>query len=51
MRLTAALLPQNSPNATEIWVERVKRLRFAERNGNYDGFFTRFNDSVVAASH
>jgi hypothetical protein len=32
-------------------VERVKPLRFAERNGNYDGFFTRFNDSVAAASH
>jgi uncharacterized oxidoreductase len=42
---------KNSPDATEICVERVKPLRFAERNGNYDGFFTRFNDSVAAASH
>jgi uncharacterized oxidoreductase len=42
---------KSSPDATEICVERVKPLRFAERNGNYDGFFTRFNDSVAAASH
>jgi hypothetical protein len=32
-------------------VERVKPLRFAERSGNYDTFFKRFNDSVAAASH
>jgi uncharacterized oxidoreductase len=42
---------KTSPEATEICVERVKPLRFAERNGNYDGFFTRFNDSVAAAAH
>jgi uncharacterized oxidoreductase len=42
---------KSSPDATEICVERVKPLRFAERNENYDGFFTRFNDSVAAASH
>ena len=36
---------KSSPDATEICVERVKPLRFAECNGNYDGFFTRFNDS------
>jgi uncharacterized oxidoreductase len=42
---------KSSPEATEICVERVKPLRFAERNGNYDAFFTRFNDSVSAASH
>jgi uncharacterized oxidoreductase len=41
---------KKSPNATEICVERVKPLRFAER-GNYDTFFKRFNDSVAAASH
>ncbi len=53
MRLTASLLPhlKNSPDATEICVERVKLLRFAECDGNYDGFFTRFNDSVAAAAH
>jgi uncharacterized oxidoreductase len=42
---------KNSPNATEICVERVKPLRFAECSGNYDIFFKRFNDSVAAASH
>jgi uncharacterized oxidoreductase len=42
---------KSSPDATEICVERVKPLRFAECNGNYDGFFTRFNDSVAAAAH
>jgi uncharacterized oxidoreductase len=39
------------PDANEICVERVKPLRFAERNGGYDAFFTRFNDTVAAASH
>ena len=42
---------KSSPEATEICVERVKPLRFAECNGNYDGFFARFNDSVAAAAH
>jgi uncharacterized oxidoreductase len=42
---------KTSPDATEICVERVKPLRFAERNGGYDAFFTRFNDAVAAASH
>jgi uncharacterized oxidoreductase len=30
---------ENSPNSTEICVERVKPLRFAERSGQYDAFF------------
>ncbi len=42
---------KSSPEATEICVERVKPLRFAERNGGYDAFFTRFNDAMAAASH
>lgn len=42
---------KSSPEATEICVERVKPLRFAERNGGYDAFFTRFNDAIAAASH
>jgi uncharacterized oxidoreductase len=42
---------KNSPNATEICVERVKPLRFAERNGDYDDFFTRSNNRVAAAAH
>lgn len=39
---------KNSPEATEIIVERVKPLRFAAA-GDYDGFFTKFNDTMVAA--
>ena len=39
----------NQPDATEILVERVKPLRFAEANGGYDGFFKTFNDGMVAA--
>jgi uncharacterized oxidoreductase len=37
-----------SPEATEICVERVKPLRFAEANGGYDGFFRKFNDAAAA---
>lgn len=36
------------PDATEILVERVKPLRFAEVNGDYNGFFKRFNDAQSA---
>ncbi|MBV8969739.1 MAG: SDR family NAD(P)-dependent oxidoreductase [Verrucomicrobia bacterium] len=39
---------RNSPNATEICVERVKAMRSAERSGSYDAFFKEFNDSVTA---
>jgi uncharacterized oxidoreductase len=42
---------KSSPDATEICVERVKPLRFAERSGDYDSFFTRFNDAIAAAAH
>jgi uncharacterized oxidoreductase len=42
---------KTSPDATEICVERVKPLRFAEVNGGYDGFFKKFNDGVSAAAH
>jgi uncharacterized oxidoreductase len=38
---------RTSPEATEICVERVKPLRFAEASGTYDSFFKRFNDSVA----
>jgi uncharacterized oxidoreductase len=40
---------KSSPGSTEICVERVKPLRFAEANGGYDAFFTKFNDGVTAA--
>jgi uncharacterized oxidoreductase len=39
---------KTSPDATEICVERVKPLRFAEANGGYDGFFKNFNDAFSA---
>jgi len=41
---------KSSPDATEICVERVKPLRFAEANGGYDAFFKKFNDTVAAAA-
>ncbi len=39
---------QTQPNATEILVERVKPLRYAEQNGaeNYTAFFKQFNDAM-----
>jgi uncharacterized oxidoreductase len=40
---------KTSPSATEICVERVKPLRFAEANGGYDAFFQKFNDAMAAA--
>jgi uncharacterized oxidoreductase len=40
---------KTSPGASEICVERVKPLRFAEANGGYDAFFKNFNDAVAAA--
>jgi uncharacterized oxidoreductase len=42
---------KSSPDATEILVERVKPLRFAERGENYEAFFKKFNDTISAAAH
>lgn len=44
---------ENSPNSTEICVERVKPLRFAEASGQHDAFFKGFNDGMAdaAAAH
>ena len=39
---------ENSPNTTEICVERVKPLRSAEASGQYDTFFKNFNDGMAA---
>jgi uncharacterized oxidoreductase len=39
---------KTSPNATEICVERVKPLRFAEASGNYDEVFQTFNGRIAA---
>jgi uncharacterized oxidoreductase len=41
---------KTSPDTTEICVERVKPLRFAEANGGYDAFFKKFNDAVTASA-
>jgi uncharacterized oxidoreductase len=41
---------KTSPDATEICVERVKVLRFAEANGGYDAFFKKFNNAMTAAA-
>jgi len=41
---------KNSPEATEICVERVKPLRFAEKGGNYAAFFKTFNDTMTTAA-
>jgi uncharacterized oxidoreductase len=41
---------KTSPQATEICVERVKPLRFAEANGGYDSFHKKFNDTMAAAA-
>jgi uncharacterized oxidoreductase len=41
---------KTSPDATEICVERVKALRFAEANGGYDAFFKKFNNAMTAAA-
>lgn len=42
-------LLRNSPEATEICVERVKAQRFAEANGTYQTFYTKVNDAQAAA--
>ena len=43
-------LIKTQPDATEILVERVKPLRFAEQNGpeKYAAFFQQFNDAMSA---
>lgn len=39
---------KSSPDASEICVERVKRLRFAEESGSYGHISKHFNDSAQA---
>jgi len=41
---------KSAPEATEICVERVKPLRFAEAGGGYDAFYKKFNDTMTAAA-
>ena len=40
---------KHSPEATEILVERAKPMRFAERGGGFDEFFTNFNQGWLAS--
>jgi uncharacterized oxidoreductase len=42
-------LLQTQPQADEIVVERVKRFRFAERDGTYDDIYPGFNQTMTAA--
>jgi uncharacterized oxidoreductase len=44
---------KTQPNATEILVQRVHPLRFAEQNGpeKYTAFFHQFNDAMAADPH
>ena len=42
-------LLQTQPQADEIIVERVKRFRFAERDGAYDDIYPVFNQAMTAA--
>ena len=42
------ILLQTQPQADEIVVERVKRLRFAERDGVYDDIYPTFNETITA---
>jgi uncharacterized oxidoreductase len=42
-------LLQTQPEADEVIVERVKRFRFAERDGAYGDIYPAFNDAMVAA--
>ena len=37
------------PDVKEVLVQRVQAQRFAEQRGEYDAFFQRMNDTLVAA--
>jgi len=39
---------KHSPETTEICLQRVKPLRHAEANGNYDVFFRTFNERTAS---
>jgi uncharacterized oxidoreductase len=43
-------LLDTTPDATELCVERVKPLRFAQARGGYDTFFQTFNATMAAAT-
>ena len=42
---------KTQPDATEICVENVKRLRFATESGHYDAVFKGLNDAMATGLH
>jgi uncharacterized oxidoreductase len=42
-------LLRSQPDATEIVVERARRFRNAERDGEYDKIYPAFNEQMTAA--
>jgi uncharacterized oxidoreductase len=42
---------KTQPNAQEVCVENVKRLRFAAESGHYDAMFKGLNDAMAAGLH
>jgi uncharacterized oxidoreductase len=42
---------KEQPEATEILVERVLPLRYAEKNGDFEKAFLGFNDAMAAGGH
>lgn len=42
---------ETQPDATEICVENVKRLRFAAESGHYDAVFKGMNDAMATGLH
>jgi uncharacterized oxidoreductase len=48
LRETFNFLREN-PDAPEVIIDRVKPLRFAAQNGDYEGFFKTFNERMIAA--
>ncbi|HEY9138036.1 MAG TPA: SDR family NAD(P)-dependent oxidoreductase, partial [Terriglobus sp.] len=48
LRETFAVL-REQPDVQEVIIDRVKPLRFAAENGDYNNFFNTFNERMVAA--
>lgn len=42
---------KTQPQAVEICVENVKRLRFAAESGNYDAVFKGLNEAMANVAH
>lgn len=48
LRDTFAILNEQ-PDANEVIIDRVKPLRFAEKNGDYDNFYRTFNERMIVS--